>query len=356
VYKRGEIIARSRSLGQRGLCVGEKLDRARALFPAAHFFEHDHPFEDAVWEGVVHRINETTPFLCPAGHGWAFFKPYSFSEACQLAGSLIAKVGLGKNRAIAQFAALRSASGSVLQVKDGVVDRFLASTGVDILLDLGFDEVVVERLTLFGLSSLSHLQPLTKRHLEAQFGTVGTDLYDLLHPGPRAEHVPLYSPPATISEIFDLDGAPLEWLPTNHLIEQLCLRATRRLGNRLCRRITLELKRTDGVAALQQRILKKPTANPSRIVSAASFLLKELLADNHAKTELVLTLGGLQNPSARQASLFFERPPVSSAVKSLEDRFPGAIRRAVVVNPDAPFPEDIIRYEPFHQPSASVSQ
>jgi len=367
VYRQGVIIARSRLLDQRGLHIGEPLDRARTVFPSARFFKQDQPFEQAVWEGVIERINEITPFLVPVDHGWALFRPHSFSEACELSGSLLARVGLGPNRSVAKLSALRSASGSVLQIKQDAVDRFLASTKVEILAGLGFEDVLVERLLLFGLTTLASVKRLTRRHLDAQFGDAGIALHGLLHPDARSEQVPLYAPPPTISESFDLEDAPLEWLPTDHLLERLSRRATSRLGNRLCRRITLQLEtpRNDG-KSVAQRILKKPTANPGEVFRTSSFLLSQIVENTPAPTaslrsfeaspgrqsgqvahELILSLSGLQNPQLRQASLFFERPPIFDAVSNLDERFPGAIRRAMIVSPDAPFPEDAVRYIPF---------
>lgn len=348
IYRDGEIIARSHLLEQRGLVRGERLERARVLFPDTRFLEQDRPFEQAVWEGVVQYLNEVTPFLSPVEPGWAFFRAHSFSDTCELAVTLRARVGLGANCSIARLAALRAAPGSVLQVKQGAVNRFLASTEVEILAHLGFEESLTEGLRLFGLTSLASLKRLTQRHLKAQFGTDGVTLYELLHPSAESERIPLYSPPATITESFDLDGAPLEWLPINHLIEKLSRRAVKRLGSRLCRRITLQLNK--GAARehdIRQRILKKPTASLGEITRAASMLLEQLLGDASEADELTLSLSGLSNRRYRQTTLFFERAPLVDAVSNLEERFPGAIRRAIVVNPDAPFPEDAVRYEPF---------
>jgi hypothetical protein len=354
VYSRGEIIARSRLLKQRGLTIGDSLDRARTLFPDARFFEQDQPFEQSVWEGVVQRINEVTPFLSPVGHGWAFFRPHDFSEACELSGSLLARVGLGPNRSIARLSALRSASGSVLQVKRESAERFLASTKVEILTGLGFEESLVERFLLFGLTSLAAVKELTRKHLDAQFGEAGLALHDLLHPDTRSEQVPLYTPPPAILESFDLEDVPLEWLPTNHLLERLSRRASNRLGNRLCRRITLQFTSRRNTEKgngkrIGQRVLKKPTANQGEIFRTASFLFGQLVESTLVADELTLSLSGLQNPRHRQASLFFERPPIADAVSSLEERFPGAIRRAMIITPDAPFPEDAVRYVPFRR-------
>jgi hypothetical protein len=102
----------------------------------------------------------------------------------------------------------------------------------------------------------------------------------------------------------------------------------------------------DGVLA-KQRILRKPSASVGEVIRAASALLKSLMQEVAGGTELSLTIGGLRNPHHQQASLFFERPPLSGAVSNLEERFPGSARRATVVNPDAPFPEDAVCYSPF---------
>ena len=162
----------------------------------------------------------------------------------------------------------------------------------------------------------------------------------------------MYVPPPTISESFDLEDAPLEWLPTNHLLDRLSQRASRRLGNRLCRRVTLQLETSRNIGTnngknVGQRILKKPTANQGEIFRTASFLFGQLAESTPVADELTLSLGGLQNPRHRQSSLFFERPPLFDAVSNLDERFPGSIRRAMIVTPDAPFQEDAVRYIPF---------
>jgi hypothetical protein len=348
VYHQGRIVARSRLLGQRGLQTGEPLERARALFPDARFFEQDHPFERAVWEGVVHRVNEITPFLLIVEHGRLLFRPDAVEEARALADTLAVSIGLGPNRSIASLAALRSTPGSVLQIERDSVARFLSNTRVDVLLDMGFEDDLVERLHLFGLTSLVSLRPLSQKHLRAQFSSAGERLYNLLNPDERSAHVPLYIPPATITETFDMDGASLEWLPLNHLIEQLARRAVRRLGTkRLCRTVTVQLRHQSGFVFIKQRVLRKPAANVGEVVRAASALLDLLMCEAAGGTELILTLGGFRNPHHRQASLFVERPPLSSAISNLEERFPGLAKRVTVVNPEAPFPEDAVRYSSF---------
>ncbi|MGA7306666.1 MAG: hypothetical protein WBW88_17450, partial [Rhodothermales bacterium] len=344
---------RSRLLRQAGLLLGDPLDRARALYPDASFFDRDVPFEQAAWEGVLQQINEVTPRLQSLERGMAFFRPYTFSEACLLARRLIAQVGLGPNKSVARIAAVRSAPGSVLQIHAEAVQRFLSHTNVSVLADLGFDEEIPSRLDLFGLTTLDKVGALTRRHLHAQFGAVGLDLFVLLHPSSEATRVPVFVPPAAITEVFAFDFSASNLSLLASVLNAIAGRAALRLGRFCCSRVTLRLSATDDAVSPRQarRILKNPTSDAGIIARAANYLLQSILASPFEASSIELTLSGLENPSHAQASLFFERPPLSSAIEHLEQRFPGVIRRAVLVRPDAPFPEDSVALIPFLEAS-----
>lgn len=349
VYHNGRIIARSRFVRQLGMLPGDPLDRARALYPNVAFFEQDVPFEQAAWEGALQRINEVTPRLESFERGMAFFKPYNFSEACLLAGRLVAQIGLGPNKSVARFAAVRSAPGSVLQVRKQAVSRFLSRTNVSVLAAFGFEEELLSRLELFGLTTLDRVAALSRRHLHVQFGDAGLTLFRLLHPSSESAHVPAYVPPVVITETFPFDYAVRDRLAINSVLDAVVRHATLRLGRFSCSRITLGLQPADSKTdiRLAHRMLKNPTAELDIIRRAAGYLLERMLANPFEVSSLELKLAGLENPSATQAALFFERPPLRDAIDRLDQRFPGAIRRALVVRPDAPFPEDSVRFIPF---------
>jgi len=351
VYHNGRIIARSRLLRQAGMLLGDSLDRARALYPVASFFDRDVAFEQAAWEGVLQRVNEVAPRLQSLEHGVAFFKPYNFSEACLLAGDLVTQIGLGPNKSVARIAAVRSAPGSVLQIRSEAVPRFLSRTNVSVLVELGFEEEVSSRLELFGLTTLGKVAALTRRHLQVQFGDAGPQLFELLHPSSEATRVPAYAPPAAITETFVCDFAARDFLALASLLDAMVFRAVLRLGRFSCGRIMLRLQPEDAETAprLVQRVFKTPTADQGVIGRAAAYLLEAALTSPFEISSVGLTLAGLENPTPAQATLFFERPPLHTAIERLNQRFPGAIRRALVVRPDAPFPEDSIRFVPFSE-------
>lgn len=349
VYHAGRIIARSRLLRQAGMLLGDPLDRARALYPDASFFERDVPFEQASWEGVLRRINEITPRLQSLEPGVAFFKPYDFSEVRLLAGQLAAQVGLASNKGIARIAALRSAPGAVLQIRTDAVQRFLSCTSPSVLAELGFEEELISRLDLFGLTTLDRVAALSRRHLRVQFGEAGLDLFALLHPSPESTCVPVYVPPATITETFAFDSAPSDLPSLASLLDAMVRRAVVRLGRFSCNCIMLRLQPVESAdgCRLAQRVFKNPTADPHVITRAAGYLLKGALADPFELSSVSLSLAGLENPSHAQGALFFERQPLRAAIERLDQRFPGAIRRALLVCPGAPFPEDSVRLIPF---------
>lgn len=297
----------------------------------------------------MQHINGVTPFLESIERGVAFFRPYDLSEACALAGQLIGRVGLGPNKSIARIAAARSAPGSVLQVRESAVSCFLSRTGIAVLSELGFEEDIAARLELFGLTDLESVRALTHRHLRVQFGPPGTALFDLLHPVSDAAHVPAYAPPATITEIFHFDSGSRDSAQLSRVVDWMVGRAALRLGRSSCTRIALWVQpvERERVPTFSQRALKGPTSDPGIIGRAAARLLQNVLRFPIEVASIELALGGLESRRHAQASLFFERPPLDTAIERLDERFPGALRRALIMRPDAPFPEDGIRFVAF---------
>ena len=349
VYHGGRIVARSRYLCQAGMLLGDPVGRARALFPKASFFRQDTQHEHDVWEHVLARINMSTPRVESVSLGTAFFKPYKQSETSELARSLAVQLGVGPNRNISRIAAVRSAPRSVLLIRRGTVDRFLASTVTPVLHRLGFDDDLVARLALYGLTNLALVRSLTRQHLSVQFGEPGVALFNLLHPAPSEPPVSLYTPPAVIHETTELDFHGADFSQTSALLSAMVCRAVSRLGTLCCRsiRVQLKLSRTNESPLFVIRSLKKPSSDPAVIARAADYLLHQLLATPFEISALEVTLCGLENPVSTQAGLFFERPPLHAAIADLEERFPGMILGASVVCPAAPFPENQVRLSPF---------
>jgi len=171
----------------------------------------------------------------------------------------------------------------------------------------------------------------------------------MLHPASEAARVPAYVPPATITESFRFDSGVCDFVHLSNLLASMARRAVLRLGRSVCTRIALRLQFAEYCLppVCRQRALKTPAADPGVVARAANFLLRSALTSPDEVVFIELSLAGLESARYSQASLFFERPPLDAAIEHLDERFPGAIRRAVLLRPGAPFPEDSARFVPF---------
>lgn len=76
----------------------------------------------------------------------------------------------------------------------------------------------------------------------------------------------------------------------------------------------------------------------------------DLLGEEREVDNLCVELGGLGPASVAQAHLFERRPSMHLALRGVNRRFPGAIKRVVIVQ--ALFPEQSVRLEPFVESAA----
>lgn len=351
VVERERVVAASAAARRRGVQPGFALERARALAPQAQVRVRDRGLEEAIWEEVLAELSGHTPYLEPVVPGEAFGQAPATTWRA-LAERLGARVGLGPERATARLAAHRIAPGHVLVIDEARRDAFLARYGVEALTSLdhrpgagrGFSEDLVERLRLFGYPTLGAVRSLTRRQLDAQFGEEGVRLHDLLHPGEEPP-VPLYQAPPSLTAAVEFEvpcGEPGELLPA---LAPLAEEVARELRQVVARRVTVRVEAYGGLRRSATRVLFEAAADWRRVLSAARPLLLDVLGAGTEVDRLALELGALRPAARGQGALFAERPSPYMAARGVHRRFPGAIRRAVVVY--AQFPEDRVQFEPF---------
>lgn len=346
VVAAGRVVAANRLARRAGVAPGMSSERARALLPDGVVCLRDPALEAAAWEEALRDLHATTPFLEDAGPGWAFLRDAEDEAVRALVNRLSAQAGTGETRALARLAALRAAPGNVLTVAPEHAALFLLRFEVEGLAALGFDVELLERLRLLGYPNLRATSALSLRHLRAQFGTEGARLHALLHPGEEPPVAAFRPPPALVASA-DLEvpaREPADLLP---VLDHLVAEATGALGALHSRRITVRLTdRAQGSDRLASRVLPEATQSARRIGQTARALLLPLLSAETEAESVAVELGGLGRASLSQASLFGERPSVYLAVRGVHRRFPGAVKRAVVVL-HALFEEDAVRFEPF---------
>jgi nucleotidyltransferase/DNA polymerase involved in DNA repair len=343
VVERERVVAATAVPRRKGVEPGLPIERARTLAPTAQVRVRDRGLEEAVWEEALAGLHRHTPYVEAAAPGEAFGRaPLATWRA--LAETSGARVGLGPDRATARLAAGRTEAAHVLAIDGARRDAFLARYAVDRLPGLGFSKELPEQLRLFGYPTLGAAAVLTRRQLDAQFGEEGAALHDLLHPGPEPP-IPLYQPPPSLTAAVEFDfpcREPGELLPA---LEPLADELGRELRQVVARRVTVRVDVHGGTSRRATRVLFEGAADSRRVLSAARPLLLEVLGEGIEVDRLAIELGALRPVASGQGALFRERPSVYMAARGVHRRFPGAIRRAVVVY--AQFPEDRVQLEPF---------
>lgn len=368
VLEAGRVVGASRGSRLQGVEPGQTEYRARVLAADARPVARDPALEDARWLNTLDRLHRITPRIDAAAPGLAYFEPIDADALRAFSRAVGQPVGIATTRSLARLAAhaltqrsptagstreppkkparpeppispLNSPSGRILCIRPEAERTFLARTSIEVLPDLGYSEDVAERLHLFGYSTLADTQSLTRRHLDAQFGDVGTRLYRFLHADP--ERVTYYAPPDILEAEAVMERPVREPGPVNAAIQQCAEDLEERLGRRACRRLTLELDTGDDTL-VRSRALLEPRRSARVLRQDAEALLRPLLGA-YVHT-LRLKAGSLREPGGSQADLFFQKPGLEHAIRAVQARFPGALLR-VTRERDAVFEDERFRYD-----------
>lgn len=337
VIASGEVIAFSRRLRSTGIAEGIPAERAERLVPEGTLLRHqDASLEQAVWEDVLQEINTYTPFLEPDRPGRLYVKPFAgIREATR---RLRAQTALAPHRSTALLGALRAAEGHMLAVQPRHARIFLDRFEVKRLAELHFSEELIEQLPLFGFDTLGAALGLAPRHLRAQFGEEGDRFYRLIHPGDDAP-MSLYTPPPAIRRAYEFDhpcSEPGEVLPA---LKYLLRQAAAELKGHGAQRVKITLHDRLRPSACMCRVLPEASNDPRRLFNTATILLEGMLEPGSTVQVVELELGSLRTMQPEQGGLFFQRPPVEKAVRTVHRRYPNVLRRPATA-PDAVFEED----------------
>lgn len=342
VIASGEVVAVSSKLRSAGITEGIPADRAERLAPEGTLLRRrDGQLERAVWEHVLHEVNTYTPFLEPDAPGRVYIKP--FKGLRDLVARLRLRAALAPHRTTALLGALRAAEGNVLGIRSRHVRAFHDRFEVSRLAALGFSELIIEQLALFGFDTLGAARGLAHRHLKAQFGEEGVRFYRLLHPEDDAPMSP-YQPPPAVRRAYEFDHPctePGEILPA---LDFLIRRAAAELKDHGAQRVKVTLHDRLRPSAFTCRVLPEASNDPRRLFNAAKTLIGGMLDPGCRIQAVELELGALRAMQGAQGALFFQRPAAEKAIRAVHRRYPGALRRPSTTR-DAVFEEERGRLE-----------
>jgi nucleotidyltransferase/DNA polymerase involved in DNA repair len=343
VLASGRVVAAGPEAREAGIEKGMTKRRVEAVCSAATMQPREPALEAAVWERVVERLNETTPYVEPVEPGRAFVRPVREEALREVVSRLGARAGRAPERSVAWLAALKALPGELLQIAPEHVEAFLKRLPVEHLTGTGFDARHAEHLALFGYDTVAAVRTLTKRHLTAQFGEAGARLHAFLQDDDAS--VPAYVPPPSIERSRRFEHEQLEPGPLRAALDECLEEAAEVLEGRVAGRMTLRLVGRTGPAREAARLLREPRGTAESLRGLARTLLDDMLGTEVPTMELEVELAALASPDTRQAHLFAERPHVRRAIEAVQRRFPGALQRAVT-NAAAILDEDQVRFEP----------
>lgn len=350
VIAAGRIISSNRIAQRQGVLAGISAERARTLAPELKIHLQDGDLEKASWEDLLTQLNEVTPFIENAPPPFVYLKPGEPTAFRNLVKQMRGKAGLASRRSFARLAAVRAASGNLLTISEQALPSFFARFPLKELIQLGFEEDLIEKLELFGYNTLKNLAGLSEHHLAAQFGPEGSRLFSMLHPEAGAP-IKLFIPPPSVEHTIELDQPLSEPGELNDVLKHLTHHAVSDLSGLLAQRVTVATLYHGSLhATATSRVLGTATNKAHPLLRAAELLLRRLLGPDKQIDTLKLQLGALRYAQPTQTTLFRERPSAYSAVKAVHRRHPGLICKPVV-QAGALFPDETFKLEPFPEPS-----
>lgn len=343
VIASGKVVAASAEARDRGVEVGMTRARVQTVCPEAIVRPRDMALEVAAWQRVEQRLNQATPYVETVEPGHAFVRPHDASRLAAAVRDLGARAALAPSRIVARLATGKALDGELLQIQSRHVGTFLRRLSVDALSPAVVPGGVTERLELFGYTTVHAVRQLSRRHLTAQFGDLGTQLHAALHDDDPP--VSAYVPPSSIRRAHDFEHDQREPGAVEQRVQVLVRQCVEELDGRTAQRLRVQIDDRNAPVSTAARTLRAPTGDPAELAGIATTLLHQRLRPDMRLTQVSVELSALATPSGEQGQLFAHRPGVRKAIRAVERQHPGALQRATT-HASAIFDEDRFSFRP----------
>lgn len=387
VQRKGKVLALTPGVSGIGVEIGMSVERAARLLEGVRIVERDAAREVAVWDAIMDRLFDVTPLLVSARPGEAYCEANNSSDNRSALKALLqelqAQGGIAQTRTLAKLAAVYATPGKTTFVEQKNIPRFLAAWKVENLLELDYPLELVEKLKLFGLSTLTHLQHLTRRHLHVQFGDDGLRLHDTIKQIPVRSTLPLYNPAPMVVQRLTFDSRQREPGILEAMLNEVMIKVLDELQHQRASTIEVGMLDRDGfVACRLARILKPPpktfpyeggsyTSDPfavastsgapskrgnnqhSTLCTGASIMLREMMSPHRWCHGIEVKLKGLSPPPTEQLPLFEKRASIDTVGRTIARRYPNALVRVDRIIHDAYLPEEAVRLVRYENPPRS---
>ncbi len=293
----------------------------------------------ASWDAVIESIHRCTPLLYVRRHGVLHAGTDNLDEVRRYVRLWSARAAMTPDRTSSLFCALNGVPGRI--------DAHASAEHVPCSVlrecpEVDVDDVMLQRLRLFGCSTLGVLMTLSERHLRAQFGDLGIHLHRLLHT--TSTSLPLYQPPDDISVEDEFDDAVSEPSAILHAIDRLCSIAVEALAGREAWRIDVGiLDRSGHVSSRRGRIMRGAVTSLQQLTTHVHALISQLCSSLRRWWGVRLRLSSLRLPLREQVALFQAQPSAQDIQSSLVPKYGPVIKDIQVINPWSVIPEEYAR-------------
>ena len=359
----GRVFSCSPFLRDRGLSIGDHLERARSLVPGAEFHLRDLEIERAVWDSTLSRLYDLTPQIDPLPDmsrrdpqgSWALLQGADLPRIQAMVKEMGAQLGAAPKKSWAMLAAAYSRAGCTTSIPDHMVMAFLRQAPILLLQKVGCCPEMIARLELLGLKTIGLLLHLTQRQMVAQFGPEGKDLFTLIHPRHPEPPVPNYLPQVLLAR-YDYEWPVFEPADLVPVLHQLLLQLVEGMEGQSARHLEIRLQ-GQGQDSYREagRLLKDPTHRLDMLRRVADTLLQADLVKSTSQSvpcgtgvsRMTVVLSGLVSLPPQQMSMFSARPDLRPLATSMDHRFPGKLLRPRETPTEAFFPEEEYRFDPL---------
>ncbi len=358
--KVGEVSGPAEAFGIRArMSLGEALARC----PELVLIPPDPGRADAAWERVLRRLEGIGAAVEPGRAGEAFFEARGLRglwgghiegviAKARRAVQAPSRIGTAPARFPAYAAARRARTRRAQMVPAGAVRAFLAPLPVELLRDrLAAAEALVAALERLGIATLGELAALPDAAVADRFGQLGLRARRLaagedepLRPRQAAEELveELELPEAASGEQL---GRALELL-----VDRLLAQRGRR--GRTLRRLRLEARLAAGGSWRTEAVLRRASADATRLRLAVGPKLDELPAPASALALRALELGPDcgEQPSLARTPAEERRERLGEAVRQVRAAAGrDAVLQVLDVEPDSRVPERRVLLTPYSE-------
>jgi len=245
---------------------------------------------------------------------------------------LAISAGVAPNKFLAKLASESAKPDGLLEIAPEAVDAFLLPLPVERIWGVGAK--AAQQLHRQGCRTVADLRRLSVAQLTRLFGVWGERLYHLARgEDDRAVSVDTPAKSYGAEETFTVDLTRLEDLHRELLAQAEKVAARLRRHGQNGRVLTLKVRYADFETLTRRLTLSEPTAHGKTLYRAALDLLQRTEAGEHPVRLLGLSVGSLEDATARQPALFPDpaeqrQTALDSALDRLNRRFgQGQVRR-----------------------------